>query len=81
MKTGIIGYLNTNNIGDYIQTLSVIKLIGRDYKILDRESLNKYNDKPRKIIINGWFMENPLNFHPSSNLKPLFVSFHISPSV
>ena len=81
MKTGIIGYLNTNNIGDYIQTLSVIKLIGRDYKILDRESLNKYNDKPRKIIINGWFMENPLNFPPSSNLKPLFVSFHISPSV
>ena len=77
MKTGIIGYLNTNNIGDYIQTLSVIKLIGRDYKILDRESLNKYNDKPRKIIINGWFMENPLNFPPSSNLKPLFVSFHI----
>ena len=77
MKTGVIGCLNTNNIGDYIQTLAVIKLIGKEYKILDRESLNTYNDEPRKVIINGWFMEKPLNFPPSSNIKPLFISFHI----
>ena len=81
MKTGVIGCLNTNNIGDYIQTLAVIKLIGKEYKILDRESLNSYNDEPRKVIINGWFMEKPLNFPPSSNLKPLFISFHISPHI
>ena len=81
MKTGVIGCLNTNNLGDYIQTLAVIKLIGKEYKILDRESLNSYNDEPRKVIINGWFMEKPLNFPPSSNLKPLFISFHINPSV
>lgn len=81
MKTGVIGSLNTNNIGDYIQTLAVIKLVGEDYKILDRESLAAYIDKPRKIIINGWFMENPLNFPPSINLKPLFISFHLNPSV
>ena len=81
MKTGVIGCLNTNNIGDYIQTLAVIKLIGKEYKILDRESLNSYNDKPRKVIINGWFMENPLNFPPSSNIKPLFISFHINPDI
>ena len=81
MKTGVIGCLNTNNIGDYIQTLAVIKLIGKEYKILDRESLNSYNDEPRKVIINGWFMENPLNFPPSSNIKPLFISFHINPDI
>ena len=81
MKTGVVGSLNTNNIGDYIQTLAVIKLVGEDYKILDRESLAAYIDKPRKIIINGWFMENPLNFPPSINLKPLFISFHLNPSV
>ena len=81
MKTGVIGCLNTNNIGDYIQTLAVIKLIGKDYKILDRESLNSYNDEPRKVIINGWFMEKPLNFPPSSNIKPLFISFHINPDI
>ena len=81
MKTGVIGCLNTKNIGDYIQTLAVIKLIGTDYKILDREALSSYKDKPRKVIINGWFMENPLNFPPSRNLKPLFISFHINPSV
>ena len=81
MRTGVIGCLNTNNIGDYIQTIAVINLIGKDYKILDRESLNRYKEKPRKIIINGWFMENPLNFPPSSNLNPLFISFHINPSI
>ena len=81
MKTGVIGCLNTNNIGDYIQTLAVIKLIGKEYKILDRESLNSYNDEPRKVIINGWFMENPLNFPPSNNIKPLFISFHINPQI
>jgi hypothetical protein len=80
MKTGVIGCLNTKNIGDYIQTLSVIKLIDSDYKILDRESLDVYQEKPRKIIINGWFMENPTNFPPSDNLNPLFISFHVSPS-
>ena len=81
MKAGVIGCLNTNNIGDYIQTLAVIKLIGKDYKILDRESLNSYNDEPRKVIINGWFMEKPLNFPPSRNIKPLFISFHINPDI
>ena len=81
MKTGVIGCLNTNNIGDYIQTLAVIKLIGKEYKILDRESLNSYNDEPRKVIINGWFMENPLNFPPSNNIKPLIISFHINPDI
>ena len=81
MKTGVIGCLNTNNIGDYIQTLAVIKLIGKEYKILDRESLNSYNDEPRKVIINGWFMEKPFNFPPSSNIKPLFISFHINPDI
>lgn len=80
MKTGVIGCLRTKNIGDYIQTLSVIKLINRDYQILDRERLNTYQEKACKVIINGWFMENPNNFPPSANLNPLFISFHISPS-
>ena len=80
MKTGVIGCLNTKNIGDYIQTLSVIKLIDQDYKILNRESLNTYQEKARKVIINGWFMEHPHNFPPSNSLNPLFISFHISPS-
>ena len=81
MKTGVIGCLHTKNIGDYIQTLSVIKLINRDYQILDRERLNTYQEKSCKVIINGWFMENPNNFPPSANLNPLFISFHINPSI
>ena len=52
----------------------------KEYKILDRESLNSYNDEPIKVIINGWFMEKPSNWPPSNNINPFFVSFHLNPT-
>ena len=49
MNAGVIGYLNSKNIGDYVQTLSVINLINQGYTILERESLNNYKGKrPRR---------------------------------
>ena len=45
MNLGVIGYLKSKNIGDYVQTLSVINLINQDYTILERESLNNYKGK------------------------------------
>ena len=81
MNLGVIGYLKSKNIGDYVQTLSVINLINQDYTILERECLNNYKGKKTKTIINGWFMENPLNFPPSTHIDPIFISFHINPSI
>ena len=81
MNLGVIGYLKSKNIGDYVQTLSVINLINQDYTILERESLDNYKGKKTKTIINGWFMENPLNFPPSKHIDPIFISFHINPSI
>ena len=81
MNVGVIGCLNSKNIGDYIQTLSVINLINQSYTILERESLNNYKGKKTKTIINGWFMENPLKFPPSKHIDPIFISFHINPSI
>ncbi len=81
MNAGVIGYLNSKNIGDYVQTLSVINLINQDYTILERERLNNYKGKETKTIINGWFMENPLKFPPSKHIDPIFISFHINPSI
>ena len=77
MNLGVIGYLKSKNIGDYVKTLSVINLINQDYTILERECLNNYKGKKTKTIINGWFMEKPLNFPPSTHIDPLFISFHI----
>ena len=82
METGILGFIGSKNIGDYVQTKAVIDLVGsKNIKILDRENLNKYNDNVIQTIINGWFMESPENWPPSEKIKPLFISFHINPSI
>lgn len=82
MKTGVIGFIGSKNIGDYIQTKAVIDILNnKKIKILDRESLNSYNDEDIKTIINGWFMQNPKNWPPSKSIFPLFISFHINPMV
>ena len=82
MEIGVLGFSGSRNIGDYIQTKAVIDILNRqNIKILEREKLNSYNGPPIKIIINGWFMENPKNWPPSNKINPLFISFHINPSI
>ena len=82
METGILGFIGSKNIGDYIQTKAVLDLVGfNNIKILDRENLDKYNDNVIQTIINGWFMESPENWPPSEKIKPLFISFHLNPSI
>jgi hypothetical protein len=82
METGILGFIGSKNIGDYIQTKAVLDLVGfNNIKILDRENLHKYNDNVIQTIINGWFMESPENWPPSEKIKPLFISFHLNPSI
>ena len=81
MKIGVLGYIGSRNIGDYIQTKAVIDMIHPiNHKVLDRERLNKFKGSKLKTIINGWFMENPKNWPPNNNISPLFISFHINPS-
>ena len=81
MEIGVIGYIGSRNIGDYIQTKAVIDMIHPiNHKVLDREGLNKFKGSKLKTIINGWFMENPKNWPPNNNISPLFISFHINPS-
>ena len=81
MEIGVLGYIGSRNIGDYIQTKAVIDMIHPiNHKVLDRERLNKFKGSKLKTIINGWFMENPKNWPPNNNISPLFISFHINPS-
>lgn len=83
MKNGIITHPNSFNFGDDIQSLAAFKLVNKlgynvDY-LLDRENLNKKITEDKiKLINSGWFMENPLNWPPSENIEPLFISFHIT---
>ena len=81
MKIGVLGYIGSRNIGDYIQTKAAIDLTHPvNYKVLDREELHKFKGPKIKTIINGWFMQNPKNWPPNNNISPLFISFHINPS-
>jgi len=82
MEIGVVGFAGSKNIGDYIQTKAVIDILKtQNIKILDREKLNNYEGNRIKTIVNGWFMESPENWPPSNNIDPLFISFHINPSV
>jgi polysaccharide pyruvyl transferase WcaK-like protein len=81
LEIGVLGYIGSRNIGDYIQTKAVIDMIHpTNHKVLDREGLHKFKGSKIKTIINGWFMENPKNWPPNNNISPLFISFHINPS-
>ena len=82
MEIGVLGFSGSKNIGDYIQTKAVIDILKtQNIKILDREKLNNYKGNRIKTIVNGWFMESPENWPPSNKIHPLFISFHINPSV
>ena len=82
MEIAVLGFVGSKNIGDYIQTKAAIDIVGsKNIKILDREKLDKYNKENIKTIINGLFMENPKNWPPSKKIIPLFISFHINPSI
>ena len=81
MEIGVLGYIGSRNIGDYIQTKAVIDMIHPiNHMVLDREGLHKFKGSKIKTIMNGWFMENPKNWPPNNNISPLFISFHINPS-
>lgn len=70
------------NIGDYIQSLAQEQFWNHIDINVEREFLSKVESElPINLIMNSWYMWHPENFPPSSCINPLFVSFHISPSV
>ncbi len=85
MKNGLLicaGEGKMKNIGDYIQSLAQEQFLDRVDCLVERERLNEFqSDDTVKLIMNAWFMRHPENFPPSDCIKPLFVSFHIVPTI
>jgi polysaccharide pyruvyl transferase WcaK-like protein len=80
MKFGLLVYWNrVRNIGDYVQSLAVRPFLPKVDSLLNRETLSDFSGDAHKLILNGWYIHNPINWPPSSNINPLIVSFHISP--
>ena len=83
MKTALLAVskgVNDNvNIGDYIQALASRQFVGNTDIFIERETeLKSYCSELVKMIMNGWYTNNPQNFPPSELIKPLFVAFNIS---
>uniref|UniRef100_A0AB33JN78 Polysaccharide pyruvyl transferase domain-containing protein n=3 Tax=unclassified Prevotella TaxID=2638335 RepID=A0AB33JN78_9BACT len=67
------------NIGDYVQALASSQYLPQIDGFVDRdENLKEYHDGPTAVIMNGWYMHNPLNWPPSDDIIPLFVAFHLN---
>jgi len=80
-KAAVLAYPNSNNLGDYIQSIAAKQLIKEEEIIeLDRDCLDDYTEQPVKLIMNGWFMEAPSHWPPSAQINPLFISFHLNPT-
>lgn len=80
MKFAILVYWNkVRNIGEYIQSLAALPFLPKIDKYLNKETLSLFSGDTQKIILNGWFMHYPQNWPPSKDIKPLFISYHISP--
>lgn len=69
------------NIGDYIQALASSQFYPKIDGFIQREELKEYTGEKVVIIMNGWYMHNPVHWPPSDSIIPLFVAFHINTSV
>jgi hypothetical protein len=81
MKNAVLVYENMDNqfnIGDYIQSLAARQFFIGEPVYINREKLNEYRGEKVKMIMNGWFMQEPQSWPPSKDIVPCFVSYHIS---
>ena len=75
--------VSTVNIGDYIQSLAAAQYLPDNCQpvLIDRENLSSYSGGAVKMIMNGWYMHNPVHWPPASQINPLFVAFHLNQNV
>lgn len=76
------GEAKMKNIGDYIQSVAQEAFFSQIDCLVERESINSFSAKEKvNLIMNAWWMWKPENFPPSESINPLFISFHVVPSI
>lgn len=74
----------TFNLGDYVQALAALQYLpnGENPFYIERDNLSDFHkDTDVKVIMNGWWMEEPDNFPPTECILPLYRSFHLRPKI
>jgi hypothetical protein len=79
----LVGYTNSGNLCDEIQSLAARRFLPRVDYILDREKLDRGPPRPARrrpvrLIMNGWFAHDPGSWPPHPAVRPLLVSMHLS---
>jgi hypothetical protein len=70
-------YPSSTNIGDDIQTLAAIGLLG-ECNLIDRDKLRVFGGSG-KLILNGWWTHDPINaWPPPPQLDCLPISIHVT---
>jgi hypothetical protein len=67
----------SNNIGDDVQTVAVMRHLPRVDAFIDRDHLSQYDGPQAILVTNGWFLEKLDNWPPSERIKPIFFGFHV----
>ncbi len=80
MNAAVLGYRDSNNLGDYIQSIAAAYCLEQGPVTVDREQLHDYVGPPVGLIMNGWFMSKPKHWPPAKGITPLFISFHLNPT-
>jgi Polysaccharide pyruvyl transferase len=80
VRFGLLSY-QTNNLGDFIQSIAARKFLPRVDRYIDREALDevgRIEDSPVKLIMNAWYCHRPDKWPPSRFIDPLLISVHIT---
>ena len=74
------GKLNCPNIGDYIQSIAALQYLPKNCKpfFVDRDMIQFYHGPRVKLIINGWYYLHEGNQYVSSQINPIFISYHLN---
>ncbi len=82
MKFAVIGYPESINAGDEIQSIAAAHLLPRVDYYLPREALDQVDNLEEiKLICNGYFMYQPEHWPPAPCIRPLFISMHAARSL
>lgn len=79
MEYGLITYIETDNLGDDIQSYATAKYLPHIDYYIDRESLHTFHSKNQRqiaVILAGWFLYEHLHWPPSPFIRPLIISTH-----
>ena len=72
MQKAVLDYPNSDNLGDFIQSIAAAAFLDENPVFLDRDQLHLGTSTPTQLVLNGWFMEQPHHWPPGPGIIPLF---------